>query len=80
MFGRTLDANSHFAHLELLTARTLQPEDTPEHHRTGRVARRRVFYLRRRGYTIIAATTARRIIAANSIWWAGTATSCASSK
>jgi len=41
--------------LDWLTARTLPPEDTPEHHRTGRRGEEDAyFYLRRRGYTIIA--------------------------
>ena len=41
--------------LDWLAARTLSPEDTPVHHRTGRRGEEDAyFYLRRRGYTIIA--------------------------
>jgi putative endonuclease len=41
--------------LDWLAARTLTPEDTPEHLRTGRRGEEDAyFYLRRRGYTIIA--------------------------
>ena len=41
--------------LDWLTARTLAPEDIPAHQRTGRRGEEDAyFYLRRRGYTIIA--------------------------
>ena len=41
--------------LDWLAARTLAPEDTPAHQRTGRRGEEDAyFYLRRRGYTIIA--------------------------
>jgi putative endonuclease len=41
--------------LDWLAARTLAPEDTPAHLRTGRRGEEDAyFYLRRRGYTIIA--------------------------
>ncbi|MGA9496121.1 MAG: YraN family protein [Terriglobales bacterium] len=41
--------------LDWLTARALSPEDIPEHQRTGRRGEEDAyFYLRRRGYTIIA--------------------------
>jgi putative endonuclease len=41
--------------LDWLAARTLPPEDSPEHQRTGRRGEEDAyFYLRRRGYTIIA--------------------------
>lgn len=41
--------------LDWLTARTLSPEDAPAHQRTGRRGEEDAyFYLRRRGYTIIA--------------------------
>jgi putative endonuclease len=41
--------------LDWLAARTLTPEDIPEHLRTGRRGEEDAyFYLRRRGYTIIA--------------------------
>src|ERR1700681_3375225 len=41
--------------LDWLTARTLAPEDMPAHQRTGRRGEEDAyFYLRRRGYTIIA--------------------------
>jgi putative endonuclease len=41
--------------LDWLAARTLSPEDTPAHQRTGRRGEEDAyFYLRRRGYTIIA--------------------------
>jgi putative endonuclease len=40
--------------LDWLTARTLPPEDLPEHQRTGRRGEEAAyFYLRRRGYVII---------------------------
>jgi putative endonuclease len=41
--------------LDWLIARTLSPEDVPEHLRTGRRGEEDAyFYLRRRGYTIVA--------------------------
>jgi putative endonuclease len=41
--------------LDWLAAKTLAPEDMPEHQRTGRRGEEDAyFYLRRRGYTIIA--------------------------
>jgi len=41
--------------LDWLASRTLPPEDTPAHQRTGRRGEEDAyFYLRRRGYTIIA--------------------------
>jgi putative endonuclease len=41
--------------LDWLAARTLRPEDIPEQHRTGRRGEEDAyFYLRRRGYTMIA--------------------------
>jgi len=41
--------------LDWLAARTLSPEDSPAHQRTGRRGEEDAyFYLRRRGYTIIA--------------------------
>jgi len=41
--------------IDWLTAKTLPPEDTPAHQRTGRRGEEDAyFYLRRRGYTIIA--------------------------
>ncbi len=41
--------------LDWLTARTLRPEDLPEHQRTGRRGEEDAyFYLRRRGYVMIA--------------------------
>ena len=41
--------------LDWLAARTLSPEDMPAHQRTGRRGEGGAyFYLRRRGYTIIA--------------------------
>src|SRR6266567_2583112 len=41
--------------LDWLSARTLAPEDMPAHQRTGRKGEEAAyFYLRRRGYTIIA--------------------------
>jgi putative endonuclease len=41
--------------LDWMTALTLRPEDIPERHRTGRRGEEDAyFYLRRRGYTIIA--------------------------
>jgi putative endonuclease len=41
--------------LDWLAARTLSPEDMPAHQRTGRPGEGDAyFYLRRRGYTIIA--------------------------
>jgi len=41
--------------LDWLAAKTLSPEDTPAHQRTGRRGEEEAyFYLRRRGYTIVA--------------------------
>jgi len=67
--------------LDWLAARTLSPADMPAHPRTGRRGEGDAyFYLRRRGYTIIARNYAPRILAANSILSAGIGTSCVLSK
>ena len=51
--GRLTQAT--FRALDWLAARTLPPEDMPAHQRTGRRGEEDAyFYLRRRGYTIIA--------------------------
>jgi len=59
--------------LDWLTTRTLAPEDMPAHQRTGRRGEEDAyFYLRRRGYTIIARNLrSPPIIAANLILSAG---------
>jgi len=58
--------------LDWLAGLTLASEDMPEHQRTGRRGEEDAyFYLRRRGYTIIARNYRSRIIA-DSIWLAGT--------
>ena len=67
--------------LDWLAEKTLTPEEMPAHQRTGRRGEEDAyFYLRRRGYTIIARTIAPRIIAAKSIWSGGTQTCCALSR
>jgi hypothetical protein len=67
--------------LDWLAARTLSPEDIPAHQRTGRRGEEDAyFYLRQRGYTIIARNFRPRIIAANSISSAGIGTSCVLSR
>ena len=67
--------------LDWLAEKTLTPEEMPAHQRTGRRGEEDAyFYLRQRGYTIIARNYRSPHIAANWIWSAGRGTCCALSR